>query len=108
MRNPRNAVAAGNVAKGLVGFVFDGVDGAQMVLWQCTDGGTCAMHRHDYDEYAVVLQGTFEGTVGGKRVKMKAGDECFIPAGVPHDGKYSADYRAIDCFGGRRVKRAKK
>lgn len=107
MRSPSNAVDTGNVARGLVGYVFDGADGAQMVLWQCRRGGTCAMHTHDYDEYAVVLQGTFTGTVGGKKVKMKAGDECFIPAGVPHDGRYSANYRAIDAFGGQRVRRAK-
>lgn len=107
MRNPKNAVDTGNVAKGLVGYLFEGLDGEQMVLWQCTAGGTCAMHAHDYDEYAVVLQGTFTGTIGGKKVVLKAGDECLIPAGVAHGGEYSADYRAIDAFGGRRVKRVK-
>ena len=59
----------------------------------------------DYDEYAVVLQGTFTGTVGGKPIVLGPGDECFIPAGVPHGGSYSANYRAIDAFGGQRVKR---
>ena len=107
MRHPGNAVDTGNVAKGLVGYVFEGADGAQVVLWQCADGGVCAMHHHDYDEYAVVLQGSFTGTIGGRKVHMNAGDECFIPAGVPHDGQYSADYRAIDAFGGQRVKRAR-
>ena len=106
MRSPKNAVDTGNVSKGLAGYLFEGVDGAQMVLWQCARGGTCAMHTHDYDEYAVVLQGTFRGTIGGRKVVMRAGDECFIPAGVPHDGRYSADYRAIDAFGGQRAKRA--
>ena len=84
MRHPQNAVDTGNVARGLVGYVFEGADGSQVVLWQCADGGVSPMHRHDYDEYAVVLSGTFTGTIGGKKVRMKAGDECFIPAGVPH------------------------
>ena len=107
MRNPKNAVDTGNVSKGLAGYVFDGKDGSQIILWQCTKGDTCAMHTHEYDEYAVIIQGTFKGTAGGKKVVMKAGDECYIPAGVPHDGEYSADYRAIDAFGGQRVKRVK-
>lgn len=105
MRRRCNAVKAGRQAGGMRGFVFDGADGSQMVVWQGKGGGTSAMHSHDFDEYAIVVQGTFTGTVGGRKVKLVAGDECFIPAGVPHDGVYSKNYRAIDAFGGRRVKR---
>lgn len=105
MRNPKNAVVTGTVSKGLEGYMFEGADGAQMILWQCAVGGVCAMHTHEYDEYAVVLQGTFKGTVGGTKVVMNAGDECYIPAGTPHDGEYSVGYRAIDAFGGKRVER---
>ena len=101
MRKSCNAVKVGN----LEGYVFDGADGSQMVLWYTKKGGRSAMHTHDYDEYALVVQGTFIGTIGGKKVKMKSGDECFIPAGAPHDGVYSANYRAIDAFGGKRVER---
>lgn len=106
MQKRCNAVKTSRQAGGLKGFVFEGVDGTQLVIWQSKRGGVSVMHTHDYDEYAIVVQGTFTGTVGGKKVKMTAGDECFIPAGVPHDGVYSSNYRAIDAFGARRVSRA--
>ena len=107
MRNPENAVEASHQAGGMEGYVYDGIDGSQLVVWHCPDGGESPMHTHDYDEYAIVIQGTFTGTVDGKPIAMGPGDECFIAAGTPHDGTYSHNYRAIDAFGGRRVKRAK-
>jgi quercetin dioxygenase-like cupin family protein len=106
MRRSANAVEASKQAGGLEGYVFEGADGSQMVIWQGHEGGRSEMHTHDYDEYCIVLQGTFVGTVGGVKVVLGPGDEGFIPAGVPHDGEYSANYRAIDAFGGRRVRRA--
>jgi len=105
MRKSCNAVRLSKKAGGMEGYVFDGADGSQLVIWHAKKSGRSKMHTHDYDEYAVVVQGTFAGTIGGKKVKMRPGEECFIPAGVPHDGVYSADYRAIDAFGGKRVKR---
>lgn len=106
MRRRCNAVKGSRQAGGLKGYVFEGVDGSQMVLWQGVRGGTSTPHTHDYDEYAIVIQGEFTGTVGGRKIHLKAGEECFIPAGTPHEGVYSANYRAIDAFGARRVERA--
>jgi|UniRef100_UPI00404982A4 quercetin dioxygenase-like cupin family protein len=103
MRQPSNAVAGSNLSEALEGYVFEGRDGSQMVLWQCRDGGSCPTHTHDYDEYAVVLTGTFTGLIGDQAVTMGPGDECYIPAGTPHSGSYTAGYRAIDAFGGKRV-----
>jgi quercetin dioxygenase-like cupin family protein len=108
MTNPRNAVRGAPAGSGLQGFLFEGAEGTQIVLWQGRRGGTSPLHTHTYDEYAIVVQGTFKGTVGGKAIVLKPGDECFIPAGTPHAGKYSANYRAIDAFGGRRVQRIRR
>ena len=108
MRRRCNAVKTSRQSGGMEGYLFEGADGSQMVIWQSKRGGISEMHTHDYDEYAIVVEGTFTGTVGGKKVRLRAGDECVIPAGVPHDGVYSANYRAIDAFGGRRVVRAGK
>ena len=105
MRQPENAVEVSRQAGGMEGYLFEGAGDSQVVIWQCPQGGKSPMHTHDYDEYAIVIQGTFTGTVGGKPISMGPGDECYIPAGVPHDGTYSPNYRAIDAFGGRRVKR---
>lgn len=106
MKQTCNMVKASDNARGLVGYLFEGVDGTQVVLWESTQGGTSEMHTHDYDEYAIVVQGSFTGTIGGNKVTMGPGDECYIPAGVPHDGEYSPNYRAIDAFGGKRLERA--
>lgn len=103
MRHPANAVLSAGPSSALEGFLFEGRDGSQLVLWQCQAGGRSETHSHDYDEYAVVLSGIFTGMIGDRRVTMKPGDECYIPAGTPHSGEYSAGYRAIDAFGGRRV-----
>ena len=103
MLQAANAVKSASVSYPPEGFLYEGRDGTQIVLWQCENGGTCATHTHDYDEYAVVLSGTFTGYIGDKFVTMNPGDECHIPAGIPHSGEYTANYRAIDSFGGPRA-----
>ena len=47
------------------GFVFDGSGGVQIVFWQCPDGGVQPEQVHDFWEYALVVEGTFDGEVGG-------------------------------------------
>ena len=105
MRQSCNAVRNKEQDGGMEGYVFDGADGSQIVIWQFPTGRKSEIHIHDYDEYAIVVHGTFTGTIGGNHVILGPGDECVIPAGVSHGGVCSANYRAIDAFGGRRVKR---
>jgi quercetin dioxygenase-like cupin family protein len=90
------------------GVVFEGTEGTQIVFWQCENGGESPEHVHDYWEYCVVIEGTFDGFVGSEPVHLEKGDECAIPPGVKHSGRYSSGYRAIDAFGGKRVQRAVK
>jgi quercetin dioxygenase-like cupin family protein len=87
------------------GYVFEGMDGVQIVFWQCENGGEQPEQVHDFWEYALVVEGTFEGEVGGKKISLKAGDECVIPPGTKHSGRYSKGYRAIDAFSAKRVTR---
>jgi quercetin dioxygenase-like cupin family protein len=105
MKRAANAAQVPDTASGLEGYVFAGLDGSQMVIWECANGGASEMHVHDFDEYALVIQGTCISTIGGTKVMLNPGDECLIPAGVPHDGEYSVNYRAIDAFGAQRVSR---
>ena len=105
LRSSPNRVSTDSSSGGMEGYVYEGADGSQVVLWTCPEGGTSPAHTHAYDEYAIVVEGAFTGTVGGEAVHLSAGDECYIPAGVEHDGVYSAGYRAIDGFAGTRVKR---
>ena len=106
LRRPCNSIENTGPNQGMSGFVFEGADGSQLVMWSAQAGGETAPHSHDYDEYCIVLEGTFTGMIGGKAVTLTAGDECVIPAGVVHGGTISANYRSIDGFGGRRVTRA--
>ncbi len=88
------------------GYVFEGRDDVQIVFWQCAEGGEQPPQVHDFWEYALVVEGTFDGLVDGKPVHLEAGDECVIPPGTRHSGRYSKGYRAIDAFSAKRVSRA--
>ncbi|MFH0962571.1 MAG: cupin domain-containing protein [Planctomycetota bacterium] len=103
IRGEGNRVA--QAPEGMSGYVFEGAGGEQVVFWENSRGGHCPPAAHDFWEYALVVEGTFTGSVGGKRVELEAGDEIVVPPGVTHDGRYSANYRAIDAFGGKRVRR---
>lgn len=89
---------------GLRGFLYTGANGAQVVFWESDDGAVAEEHSHEYDEYCVVVQGTCEETFGGKTYLLHPGEEIMVPAGVPHKGVMSKGYRAIDVFGGQRVR----
>ena len=89
----------------LQGFVFEGADEAQVVFWQSEKSGEMPEDAHDFWEYALVVEGTFDGMVGGKRLHLEPGDEMLVPPHTPHSGRYSAGYRSIDVFGGKRVER---
>jgi quercetin dioxygenase-like cupin family protein len=105
-KNPKNKVP--DAPEGMEGFLFEGADGCQVVFWENVSGGTVPVHKHDFWEYCYVVEGCYEGIVDGKAIKLEPGDECSIPPGVLHEGKHSANYRAIDIFGGPRVIRNKK
>lgn len=106
LRHSANAAEIGGPSPGLSGYVFDGKDGSQLVLWTSTEGGISNAHSHDYDEYCIVIAGSTTMNVGGEEVTLGPGDEFFVPAGVVHSGTFTKGYRAIDGFGGHRVKRA--
>lgn len=107
MKAAANRIATGSQATpGVEGYVFEGVDGAQMAFWSCRDTATSAAHVHDFDEYMIVVQGCYTLVFGERRVPVKAGEEYFIPKGLAHGGEVTAGTRTIHAFGGRRVERA--
>jgi quercetin dioxygenase-like cupin family protein len=105
MRMPANAVASHQQSVGVEGFVFDGIDGSQVIIFQCAKNGVSKEHVHDFDEYFVVIQGEYTLGLEGKTIKLTAGQECFIPRGIPHDGAFIAGTRTINAFGGKRAGR---
>lgn len=105
MKSPKNKIAAASQSKGVEGFVFDGADGSQMAHWTCNNNGVSDEHTHDYDEYFIVVQGVYTLIIDGNRIPIKAGEEYYIPKGVPHAGEFIAGTRTIHAFGGKRAKR---
>ena len=45
------------------------------------------MHTHPGEEIIYVLEGTLEYEIGGKAVRVRAGDVLFVPAGTPHSAR---------------------
>jgi quercetin dioxygenase-like cupin family protein len=106
MRRAVNRIAtAGQATPGVEGYVFDGADGSQMAFWTCPLTALSAAHSHDYDEYMVVVQGSYTLLIGEQRIPLKAGDEYVIAKGLVHAGQVAGGTRTIHCFGGHRAER---
>ncbi len=107
MRHPYNKVfAQSSYGQGLQGYLFDGADGGQVIIWTCELDGTSPMHTHDFDEYLVVVQGKYTLIIAGEKFPLGVGQEYFIPKGLAHAAEYLAGTRTIQAYGGRRAKRA--
>jgi len=105
MTNPLNAAVSHQTSTGVEGFIYDGADGSQVVIFQCATSGISKEHVHDFDEYFVVVQGEYTLGIEGRAIKLTAGQEYYIPKGVPHDGAFLAGTRTINVFGGMRARR---
>jgi uncharacterized RmlC-like cupin family protein len=49
----------------------------------------------------IVVQGQYDVIFRDKLVEVKAGQEIYIPVGIPHAGKYIIGTRTIHAFGGK-------
>lgn len=107
MKNPANAVSAASQSKGVQGYVFVCADGSQMAFWECDTDIISSEHVHDFDEYLIVAPGLYTVIIGNKRIPLAAGQEYFIPGGIPHAGEAVAGTRTIHAFGGLRAERIK-
>lgn len=106
MKNPANRIAKTDQATpGAEGYIYDGKGGSQMAFWTCRETAASGVHAHDYDEYMIVVQGRYTLLIDGKRIPVEAGEEYFIPKGVPHSGDVVAGTRTIHAFGGHRADR---
>ena len=107
MKNAANRIAAGSQATpGVEGYVFDGADGSQMAFWTCRETASSASHVHEFDEYMMVVEGSYTLIIDGCRIPVSAGEEYFISRGTPHSGEVVGGTRTIHAFGGQRAERA--
>jgi quercetin dioxygenase-like cupin family protein len=109
LKNPKNAIHVdSHYVAGLDGFVFDGADGSQIILWAGREAGIATEHSHPYDEYILGVQGEYTLHMGGKRITLKPGQEALVPMGTLHYGERIANTRTIHAFGGKRAVRESK
>ena len=106
MKDHVNPIRRGSQATpGVEGYVFDGVNGAQMAFWTCAQDAMSVPHSHDYDEYMVVVQGCYTLIIDDQRIALTSGHEYVIPRGTLHGGEVVAGTRTIHAFGGHRAER---
>ena len=107
MKNPANRISASSQhTPGVEGYVFDGADGSQIAFWTVESDAATAEHVHQFDEWFVVVAGSYVIMLDGEEVHVGAGQEYFIPKGTTIGGRVTAGTRTIHAFGGRRAERS--
>jgi quinol monooxygenase YgiN/uncharacterized cupin superfamily protein len=107
MKSPANRIAASSQhTPGVEGYIFEGADGTQMAFWTVERDAITAEHVHEFDEWFLVVEGSYTLTLNGEEVRVGAGQDCFIPKGTRTAGRVSGGTRTIHAFGGRLAERA--
>jgi quercetin dioxygenase-like cupin family protein len=86
------------------GYYYEGNDGCQMAFWTCHSEKISKIHKHEFNEYMICVQGQYTAVIDGKSFVLNPGDELFIPKGTMQSGHCIAGTRTIHAFGGKRVK----
>ncbi|MCP3136914.1 SRPBCC domain-containing protein [Pyxidicoccus xibeiensis] len=85
--------------------MFDGADGNQLTLCHAKSDADTGEHLQDFEEYLVVLEGTYVLSINGTDFTLGAGREFVVPRGARIRGRYTAGTRTLHAFGGRGLKR---
>jgi quercetin dioxygenase-like cupin family protein len=106
MQRAANRIAASSQhTSGVEGYVFDGIDGSQMTFWTVERDAVTAEHVHAFDEWFLVVEGSYTLTLDGQEVRVGPGQEYVIPKGTRIAGRVTAGTRTVHAFGGRRAER---
>ena len=92
----RNLPEANIPLEGLKAFLSQG-DDHQIMFMQFDEDVDLPPHTHE-EQYAIVLEGEIQMTIGGETKLSKKGDRYFIPKGVTHSAKILAGYADITFF----------
>jgi quercetin dioxygenase-like cupin family protein len=76
-----------------------------MAYWTCSQDAVTEEHVHEFDEWFVVVEGSYALSLDGDQRRVDAGQECFIPRGTRISGRAEAGTRTVHAFGGRRAVR---
>lgn len=66
--------------------------------WDVEAGASLPEHAHVHEQVTLVLEGTFEMTVGGETRTLQPGGMAVIPSNVPHRGTALTPCRIVDVF----------
>jgi quercetin dioxygenase-like cupin family protein len=72
-------------------------DDHQIVFMEFSKDAVVPEHSHE-SQWAVVLEGRMDITIGGKERVLRTGDHYFIPQGVKHSAKIYAGYADVTFF----------
>jgi quercetin dioxygenase-like cupin family protein len=72
-------------------------DHQQVVFIEFSESADVPEHSHE-EQWEIVLAGRVRLRMGGEETKFEAGDNFFIPAGVPHSARVEAGYKAVIVF----------
>jgi quercetin dioxygenase-like cupin family protein len=72
--------------------------GMTIAHWRAAAGARIPLHTHVHEMVVNLLEGTLELTVDGEMHRMKPGDVCVIPSGVPHEALAVTDCWILDAF----------
>ena len=72
-------------------------DDALVIFYDFVEDTEVPMHAHG-GQWGVVLEGTFELTIGEETRSVGPGETYEIPAGVQHGAKVPAGVKLIDVF----------
>lgn len=75
-------------------------DDHQIVFMEFERDVVVPAHAHG-EQWAVVVAGRIELTIGGRTRVYAAGDSYFVPAGVEHSARVSAGYADVTFFADR-------
>lgn len=69
-----------------------------MAFWEVEAGAEVPVHSHSNEQIMQVLNGHFEFTLNGSKVRYRAGDLVVIPPNAEHSGKAISACKLMDIF----------
>jgi mannose-6-phosphate isomerase-like protein (cupin superfamily) len=108
IKDPKNRISPqSQYTEDIEGYVIDGTDEKQVAFWKCYENRISQEHKHDYDEYLIVVEGKYILIFENNKIELSKGDEYFIPKGMKHSGECIANTRTIHVFNGKRIEKLK-
>jgi quercetin dioxygenase-like cupin family protein len=105
MKNKKNSIpASAQNTEDIERYYYEGPGGGQMAFWTCYSDRESKKHKHDFDEYTIIVSGQYTACLEDREIVLNPGDELYIPAGTVQWGRCIAGTRSIHVFGGKRIK----